>query len=100
MVEDCVYHKFNESKFIFLILYVDDILIVSSDIGLLHKTKKFLSKNFEMKDLQDPSFVLGILILEDRSQGIIWLSQKRYIEKVLSRFSMKDCSSRDKPVAK
>ena len=60
LVEDCVYHKFNGSKFIFLILYVDDIVLASSDIGLLHETKKFLSKNFEMKDLGNASFVLGI----------------------------------------
>ena len=60
LVEDCVYHKFSGSKFIFLILYVDDILLASSDIGLFHETKKFLSKNFEMKDLGNASFVLGI----------------------------------------
>ena len=63
LVEDCVYHKFSGSKFIFLILYVDDILLASSDIGLLHETKKFISKNFEMKDLGNASFVLGIQIL-------------------------------------
>ena len=100
LVEDCVYHKFSESKFIFLILYVDDILLDSSDIGLLHETKKFLSKNFEMKDLGNASFVLGIQILRDRSQGILRLSQKRYIKKVLNRFGMKDCSLGDTPVAK
>ena len=74
MVEDCVYHKFSRSKFIFLILYVNDILLVNSDIGLLHETEKFLSKNFEMKDLGNASFVLGIQILRDRSQGILRLS--------------------------
>ena len=100
LVEDCVYHKFNGSKFIFLILYVDDILLASSDIGLLHETKKFLSKNFEMKDLGNASFVLGIQILRDRSQGILRLSQKSYIEKILNRFGMKDYSSGDTPVAK
>ena len=100
LVEDCVYHKFSGSKFIFLILYVDDILLASSDIGLLHETKKFLSKNFEMKDLGNASFVLGIQILRDLSQGILRLSQKSYIEKVLNRFDMKDCSSGDTPVAK
>ena len=100
MVEDCVHHKFSGSKFIFLILYVDDILLSSSDIGLLHETKKFLSKNFEMKDLRNAFFVLSIQILRDSSQGILRLSQKSYIEKVLNRFGMKDCSSGDKPVAK
>ena len=63
LVEDCVYHKFSGSKFIFLVLYVDDILLSSSDIGLLHENKKFLSKNFEMKDLGNAFFVLCIQIL-------------------------------------
>ena len=53
-----------------------------------------------MKDLGNASFVLGIQILRDRSQGILRLSQKSYIEKVLNRFGMKDCSSRDMLVAK
>ena len=49
-------------KFILLVLYVDDILLASSDIGLLHETKIFLSKNFEMTDLGNASFVLAIQI--------------------------------------
>jgi len=62
LVDDYMYHKFKGSTFIFLILYVDDILLATNDIGILHETKKFLSKNFEMKDLGDASFVLGIQI--------------------------------------
>ena len=50
-VNQCIYHKMNRSKFILLVLYVDDILLASSDIGLLHETKRFLSNKFEMKDL-------------------------------------------------
>ena len=48
-------------KFIFLVLYVDDILLVSSDVSLLLETKKF-----DMKDLNEASFVLGIEIHRDR----------------------------------
>ena len=45
-VEDnCVNTKFKNKKFIFLILYVDDILLVSSDVSLLQETKKFCSQN-------------------------------------------------------
>ena len=43
-----------------LFLYVDDILLASSDLGLLHETKKFLSKNFEMKDISKATYVIGI----------------------------------------
>ena len=60
LVDDCIYYKFCSSKHIFLILYVNYILIASNDIGLLHDTKRFLAKNFKMNVLGDVSFVLGI----------------------------------------
>ena len=100
MVDDCIYHKFSGSKHIYLVLYVDDILLANNDIGMLHETKRFLSKKLEMKDLGDASFVLGIQIHRDRSQGILGLSQKSYIEKILKRFGIHDCKPGDTPVAK
>ena len=36
MVDDCIYHKFSGSKHIYLVLYVDDILFATKDIGMLH----------------------------------------------------------------
>ena len=56
-VDQCIYLKFSGRKFIILVLYVDDILLASSDVGLLHETKRFLSSKFDMKDLGDASFV-------------------------------------------
>ena len=47
---------------------------------------------FEMKDLGEASFVLGIQIYQDRP---LELSQKTYIEKVLERYGMQDCKSGD-----
>ncbi|RVW43382.1 Retrovirus-related Pol polyprotein from transposon TNT 1-94 [Vitis vinifera] len=100
IVDQCIYLKFSGSKFIILVLYVDDILLASSDVGLLHETKRFLSSKFDMKDLGDASFVLGIQIYRDRPRGILGLSQKAYIDKVLSRFGMSNCALGDTPVAK
>ena len=100
VVDDCIYHKFSESKHILLVLYVDNILLASNDIGLLHETKRFLAKKFEMKDLGDASFMLGIQMHMDGSRGILRLSQNSYIEKVLKRFGMQDCKLGDTPVAK
>jgi hypothetical protein len=71
---------------------VDDILLASSDKNLLHKTKGFLSLNFNMKDFGDASYVLGIVIHRDRSTGVLGLSQKAYIEKILKRYNMHQCS--------
>ena len=61
-VDRCIYLKVSGSKVIFLILYVDDILLATNDLGLLHETKKFLSSNFEMKDMGEASYVIGIEI--------------------------------------
>jgi len=62
---------------------VDDILLSNNDIDLLLETKSFLLKNFEMKDLEDTSFVIGIQIQRDKIYEILGLSQKTYIDKVL-----------------
>ena len=75
-VDQCIYLKISESKYIFLVLYVDDILLACNDIGLLHEIKQLLSKTFNMKDLGDVSFVLRIEICRDRSSNLLGLSQK------------------------
>jgi hypothetical protein len=72
--------KFKNGKFIFLILYVDDILLTSSDVRLLQETKQFLSSKFDMKDLGEASYILGIEIHRDRRNGVLGLS-KRHIWK-------------------
>jgi hypothetical protein len=97
--DNCIYAKFKNRKFIFLILYVDDILLVSSDVNLLLEKKKFLSSNFDMKDLSEASFVLGI-IHRDRRNGVLGLSQKSYLEKVLKKSNMHQCKLSPVPIVK
>jgi len=100
IVDRCIYLKVRGSKFLFFILYVDDILLASSDLGLLHETKEYLSKNFEMKDMGEATYVIGIEIFRDRSRGQLGLSQKQYIERVLERFGMENCSTSVTPLQK
>ena len=78
----------------------DGILLATNDKKILQETKRFLSKKFEVKDLDEASFVLGIKIYRDRYRSILGLSQKTYIEKVLERYGMKDCKPGDTSVAK
>ena len=92
--------KDGGSKFIFLVLYVDDILLTSSDVNLLNDTKRLLSANFDMKDLGETSFVLGIDIYRDRSRNLLGLSQRPYIYHVLKRFNMQMCKAGDVPIVK
>lgn len=73
------YLKVSWRKFIFLVLYADDILLGSSDLSLLYETKLMLTKLFNMKDLGETSFVLGIEMHIDISHGILGLSRRAYI---------------------
>ena len=88
--EPCVYKRFSGSVIMFLVLYVDDILLIGNDIPSLEKTKSSLKKVFSMKDLGEAAYILGIKIYRDRSNRLIGLSQSTYIDKVLKRFHMQD----------
>ncbi|KAA0038076.1 Retrovirus-related Pol polyprotein from transposon TNT 1-94 [Cucumis melo var. makuwa] len=85
IVDRCIYLKTSMSKFIILVLYVDDILLATNDFGLLCQTKEFISKNFEIKDMGEAFYVIGIEIFRDRTHGLLVLSQKAYINKTYTR---------------
>ena len=53
-----------------------------------------------MKDMGEASYVIGIKIHRERSRGILGLSQETYINKVLERFNMKNCSPSVAPILK
>ena len=75
---------------VFLILYVDDILLIGNDFEMLSKVKIQLATQFQMKDLGEAQYVLGIKIIQDRKNKIISLSQENYIDSILSKYNMQD----------
>ncbi|WVZ94596.1 hypothetical protein U9M48_040469 [Paspalum notatum var. saurae] len=86
--EPCLYKKANGSALVFLVLYVDDILLIGNDIPMLESGKASLKIRFSMKDLGEAAYILDIKIYRDRSRKLIGLSQSTYIDKVLKRFNM------------
>ncbi|KAL4360754.1 hypothetical protein GQ457_04G019050 [Hibiscus cannabinus] len=88
--EPCVYKKFSGSIVSFLILYVDDILIIGNDIPTLQSIKTWLSSCFSMKDLGETAYILGVKIYRHRTRRLLGLSQSTYIDNVLKRFSMEE----------
>ncbi|KAJ9560636.1 hypothetical protein OSB04_005796 [Centaurea solstitialis] len=73
--EPCVYTKFSGSVVTFLVLYVDDILLIGNDVPTLQSVKAWLSKCFQMKDFRETTYILGIKIYRNRSRRLIGLSQ-------------------------
>jgi hypothetical protein len=86
--EPCVYKKVGGSAFVFLVLYVDDILLIKNDILMMEVVKFSLRKSFLMKDLGEVTLILGIKIYRDISKRLIGLSQDAYIDKILNWFNM------------
>ena len=86
--DKCVYVQNTNKGYVIVCLYVDDMLIIGSDIGMINATKKMLNKQFDMKDMGVADVILGIKITRT-SEGYN-LSQAHYIEKILEKFSKDD----------
>ena len=88
--EPCVYKRIQGTKVVFVVLYVDDILLIGNDIEVLSSVKGWLQKQFDMKDLGEANYILGIKLLRDRKNKVLALSQALYIDKILARFNMEN----------
>ncbi|GJR55631.1 retrotransposon protein, putative, ty1-copia subclass, partial [Tanacetum coccineum] len=96
--ESCIYVKVSGSVVVFLVLYVDDILLIGNDIPTLQSVKDWLGKCFAMKDLGDAAYILGIKIYRDRSKRIIGLSQDTNLDKILKRLKMENSKKGNLPL--
>uniref|UniRef100_A0A8I7B3U5 Polyprotein n=1 Tax=Hordeum vulgare subsp. vulgare TaxID=112509 RepID=A0A8I7B3U5_HORVV len=96
--EACLYKKVSGSSVAFLVLYVDDILLMGNDIEMLESIKAYLNKSFSMKDLGEAAYILGIKIYRDRSRRLIGLSQSTYLDKILKKFNMENSKKGFLPV--
>nr|GEW69613.1 hypothetical protein [Tanacetum cinerariifolium] len=96
--ESCIYVKVSGSVVVFLVLFVDDILLIGSDIPALQSVKDWLGKCFAMNDLGDATSILGIKIYKDRSKRLIGLSHDTYLDKILKRFKIENSKKWDLPL--
>ena len=85
-----MYKRRSENVVVFLVLYIDDILLIGNDVGTLSSVKVWLSTQFDMKDLGEASHILGIKLMRDRQKRMLGLSQASYIDEILTRYSMQD----------
>ena len=92
-VHHCVFIKrYDDGDFLILLLYVDDMLIVRQDTRKIASLKKAQGKSFAMKDLGPAKQILGMHIVGDRTKKVMWLSQEKYVTKILERFNMSEAN--------
>ena len=86
--EPCMYKRHQDKVVIFLVLYVNDILLIGNDVGIMSLVKIWLSSQFDMKDLGEANYIRGIKRWRVRKNIMLGLSQSGYIDKILARFNM------------
>ena len=82
------YGGLDQGGAIYLLLYVDDMKIASKHKSEVEKLKNLLKGEFEMKDLGSAKRILGKEIFRNRAAETLFLSQEKYIKKVLKRIDM------------
>ncbi|KAH9687883.1 Integrase catalytic domain-containing protein [Citrus sinensis] len=96
----CVYYKLlKDDLYIYLLLYVDDMLIACKVREEIEDLKKILSSEFDMKNLGIAKKILGVEIERDRAAGVMFLSQKKYLTRVLHSFQMLNSKPVGTPLA-
>jgi len=81
-----------------VLLWVDDLIIAGNNLTEISKFKAAISKRFEMKDLGELTWILGMEVRRDRTQGVLEITQKAYIDQMLKRYRMSDCKPVSTPV--
>ena len=83
--DKCIYSKFTDSFGVIICLYVDDMLIISTNMHGINDTKNYLTSRFKMKDLNEVDTILGIKVR--KHSGGFALCQSHYINKILNKFN-------------
>lgn len=82
---------------IYLLVYVDDIVVTGNDKTMVEKVLTSLANRFSLKDMGELSYFLGIEVV--RSSNGLHLSQRKYIYDLLHKFQMQDAKPASTPIA-
>jgi len=97
---DCLYIKKEAGKIILIVLvYVDDMAVAGPNGTHIVSFKSALAEKFDITDMGELRFMLGILVTHDREKQLIYLSQSAYIHQILNRFGIRDAIPVSTPLA-
>lgn len=95
----CVYVKRSRNDFIYVCLYVDDMIIAAKTREEIRVVKDALKSVFKMKELGESKFILGMEINHDKANGTLMIKQARYIGDIVKRFNQQDAKAVVNPCA-
>ena len=95
--DPCLYMS-SEGEMFLIAVYVDDILLAGKSDKRMAKVKQALSQQFQVKDMGELHYFLGMRVVQDPSTGSVWIGQQSYTEDVLRRFGMENSKPIRTPV--
>lgn len=94
-VDPSLFVKISGSSRVFLLLYVDDIIVTGDSEALIDEVKTALQAEFDMKDLGDLNFFLGLEIKYLKNG--LFLSQHKYATDLVHKAGLDSCNSHMTP---
>ena len=100
---ECIYVKTVKRddgfiSFVILAVYVNDIIPVSNDVKMIKGEKESLCKEFEMVDLGEIHFILGMSIKRDRATRTLTISQGQYLKRFAQTIWNEECKPMSTPL--
>ena len=86
-----LYVKQTGEYLLMTILYVNDLIVLASNVTQLKWLKLELKKEFEMSNFEELHYCVKVKFERNRKAHTITMNQMRYIKEVLKRFNMKEC---------
>ena len=80
-----------------IVVYVDDLILLSKSSEQMQQLKEDLSHRFKMKDLGKLHYCLGISVTLDKSSQTVRLNQSHYLVKILEKYGLKEANSVSTP---
>jgi hypothetical protein len=87
-----VYHHQDDGGTAIIILYVNDITILSDSLDNIQQIKSTLSSRYEMTNLGEIDSYLGVNIKHDRSKHLLEIDQSCYVLKIINCFGLSDAN--------
>lgn len=98
LADTSLFMKGEGEQRVYLLVYVDDILVASKELAAVERVKRDIGSIFDVRDLGEASYFLGMEIRRDRVQGTITLSQHKATVELIKKHGMVEAVSRSTPL--
>ena len=96
--DPCIHYQKTGQDMMFIGLYIDDIILTARNEKQVKQVKEKPSTKFNIKDLDELKYFLGMKVEQSKESGSIWIGRPVYTENLLKRLGMQDSKPTHTPV--